>query len=194
MARIVWKDDGLINIKLRDDLYTVGQMLVKPAMRFYDVSSKNGIWRDLDLNKIKPLFQCYAFAAAKKLAVDSIKEESVVASSLPFEPLWIDAHLNYDGGFVFKGGKLIDVGAEGKIGATLAPVVKQNLALPEDREIIEKVELTNLWLEQALCERLCRYFDTGINRDDLKYEVFPGLWDDREKLRPLTCRLPDPLR
>ncbi|ECF4923130.1 TPA_asm: hypothetical protein G0B48_16615 [Salmonella enterica subsp. indica] len=35
---------------------------------------------------------------------------------------------------------------------------------------------------------------TGINRDDLKFEVFPMLWNDRESLRPLTRRRPIPMR
>lgn len=47
---------------------------------------------------------------------------------------------------------------------------------------------------EDLKDRLWRYFDTGINRDDLKFEVFPDLWNDREELRPLTRRLPVPLR
>ena len=51
-----------------------------------------------------------------------------------------------------------------------------------------------MWGSHDLNDRLVRYFNTGINRDDLKFEVFPGLWVDREKLRPLTRRLPEPLR
>ena len=51
-----------------------------------------------------------------------------------------------------------------------------------------------MWGDLDLADRLARYYDTGVNRDDLKFEVFPGLWDDREKLRPLTRRLPVPLR
>jgi hypothetical protein len=194
MARVVWKENGLVSIKLRDDLYTIGQMLVSPTVRFYDIASKDGVWKSVDLNNVKPLFQAYAFSVAKKLAVGKIKEKSVIPGSLPFSPLWIDAHINYDGGCVFKGGKLVDVGAAGKIDATEAPVIKQNLRLPADREIIENVELTNHWSDAALSDRLCRYFDTGVNRDDLKFEIFPDLWDDREKLRPLTRRVPIPSR
>ena len=51
-----------------------------------------------------------------------------------------------------------------------------------------------MWGHNDLGGRLRRYFDTGIDRDDLKFEVFPGLWNDREALRPLTRRLPIPLR
>jgi hypothetical protein len=194
MARIAWEENGLINIKLRDDLYTIGQMLISPTVRFYDIFNKDGNWKSIDLNKVKPLFQAYAFGAAKKLAAGKIKEKSVIPSSLPFSPLWIDAHINYDGGCPWRGGKLVNVGEAGEIDAWEAPVVKQNLHLPEDRETIENVELTNLWTEGPLSDRLCRYFDIGVNRDDLKFEIFPDLWDDREKLRPLTRRVPIPSR
>ena len=195
MARIIWKENALISIKLRDNLYTIGQMLPSPTMRFFDIFSKDGTWAAIDLNMTRPLFQVFiGQAVLQHLAVGKIKEKSVIASNQPADPLWLDAHLNYDGGFAFKGGKLIDIGIEGKVGTTKAPVLKNALQLPEDREIIEMHELTNMWGDQDLSDRLCRYFDTGVNRDDLKFEVFPGLWDDREKLRPLTRRLPVPLR
>lgn len=194
MARIIWEDNGLINIKLRDDLYTIGQMLISPTVRFYDIANKDVVWQSVDLNKVKVLFQAYAFAATKRLAVGKIKDKSVIPSSMPFSPFWINAHVNYEGGCPWRGGKLVNVGPEGKTDAWEAPVIKQNLCLPEDREIIENVELTNLWTEGPLSDRLCRYFDTGVNRDDLKFEIFPDLWDDREKLRPLTRRVPIPSR
>ncbi|EAO6613387.1 hypothetical protein G3C57_003115 [Salmonella enterica] len=59
---------------------------------------------------------------------------------------------------------------------------------------MKKYELVNMWGPDDLGDRLRRYFDTGINRDDLKFEVFPTLWNDRESLRPLTRRLPIPMR
>lgn len=96
--------------------------------------------------------------------------------------------------FPFLGGKLIDLGPSGNVGITLAPVIQEDLDLPKDRQIIENVELTNMWGNEDLSDRLQRFFDTGINRDDLKFEVFPGLWNDRESLRPLTRRLPLTLR
>lgn len=195
MARVVWKENALVCIKLREDLYTLGEMLVSPSMRFFDIANTDGIWKSVDLNQVKLLFQVFVGQVVmQKLVIEKIKEKSVLASNLPFESLLIKPHVNYDGGYVFRGGKLIDIGLEGKISTPLAPVIKQNLTLPDDREIIEKYELTNMWGDLDLSDRLCRYFDTGVNRDDLKFEVFPSLWDDREKLRPLTRRLPVPLR
>ncbi|AVD85489.1 hypothetical protein C4Q28_09310 [Pseudomonas sp. SWI6] len=96
--------------------------------------------------------------------------------------------------FSFYGGKLIDVGVGDNPETYGAPVIKHDLSVRDDRDIIEAHELTNMWGDQDLSDRLSRYYDAGINRDDLKFEIFPGLWDDREQLRPLTRRLPIPLR
>jgi hypothetical protein len=75
-----------------------------------------------------------------------------------------------------------------------APVLIKNLTLPQHRKVLEELELTNQWSADSLCERLVRYFDKGIDRDDLKFQVFPGLYDDKEKLRPLTSRVAIPFR
>ncbi|NUF78642.1 hypothetical protein GY065_06910 [Snodgrassella sp. ESL0323] len=200
--RVVWKKNDLVNIQLRDDLYTIGQMLVSPAMRFYDISNTDGIWNDIDLNNVKSLFRVYVGNVINKYLIHSkIKSPTVIPSSEPYERYWIQPYTIMDGdhykgdfGFVFLGGELVDVGANGEKSVTHAPIIKEDLTLPEDRNLIEKYELTNMWGDGDLRDRLCRYFDTGINRDDLKFEVFPELWDDREKLRPLTRRLPEPYR
>jgi hypothetical protein len=209
MARIIWKSGGLLSIKLREGLFTIAQMLTSPLMRFYDISSKDGQWEHVDLNQVASL--CRVMVASrlinKYLVHEKIKNKTVIPSSRPFERYWIDPyappHPFYPGyywardgknSFTFMGGRLIDLGPNEDLCVTKAPTVKENLQLPQDREIIEQYELTNMWSHEDLGARLIRYFDTGINRDDLKFEVFPGLWDDREKLRPLTCRLPVPLR
>lgn len=200
--RVVWKKNDLVNIQLRDDLYTIGQMLASSAMRFYDISNTDGIWNDVDLNNVKPLFTVFVGRIINKYLIHSkIKSPTVIPSSEPYERYWIQPYTIMDGdhykgdfSFVFLGGKLIDNGANGEKGITNAPIIKEDLTLPEDRDLIEKYELTSMWGDGDLKDRLCRYFDTGINRDDLKFEVFPELWDDREKLRPLTRRLPEPYR
>ena len=187
--RVVWKKNDLVNIQLRDDLYTIGQMLVSPAMRFYDISNTDGIWNDIDLNNVKPLFRVYVGNVINKYLIHSkIKSPTVIPSSEPYERYWIqpytaidDDHFKGDINSVFSGGKLIDVGANGEKSVTHAPIIKEDLTLPEDRNLIEKYELTNMWGDRDLRDRLCRYFDTGINRDNFKLNVFPGLWDDSEK-------------
>lgn len=201
--RIVWKVDDLVNIKLRDDLYTIGQMLTSPTMRFYDIFNNDGVWENIDLNNVKPLFSVFVGRVINKYLIQNkIKSPTVIASSKPYEPYWIAPYSimdneHYKGtknSFPFLGGKIVDLSPDGKVSVTQAPIIKEDLTLPQDRELIEQCELDNMWGYEDLSDRLCRYFDTGINRDDLKFEVFPDLWDDREKLRPLTRRLPVPLR
>lgn len=167
----------------------IGQMLISPAMRFYDISNTDGVWNDIDLNNVKPLFRVFVGRVINKNLIHSkIKSPTVIPSSAPYERYWIRPYTIIDGDHykgdinsVFSGGKLIDVGANGEKSVTHAPIIKEDLTLPEDRDLIEKYELTNMWGDEDLRERLCQYFDTGINRDNFKLNVFPGLWDDSEK-------------
>ncbi|PJL04605.1 hypothetical protein B9Y63_11805 [Stenotrophomonas maltophilia] len=77
---------------------------------------------------------------------------------------------------------------------TLAPVIKHSLSVEEDREAIERFELTHMRGSHDLQDRPIRHFITRVDRDDLKFEVFPDLWPDRQALSPLTRRLPEWLR
>lgn len=202
--RVVWKVGDIVSIQLRDDLYTLGQMLTSPAMRFYDISNSNGVWENVDLNTVRPLFRVFVGKAINKdLVVEKVQLKSVIPSEKPYEPHWIKPYtlamdeghyLGQQGDFPFMGGRIIDLGPDGGVSTTSAPVVKEDLSLPEDKELIECLELTNMWGSEDLGDRLRRYFDSGIDRDDLKFEVFPGLWEDKEQLRPLTRRLPVPFR
>ncbi|CAM4396142.1 MULTISPECIES: hypothetical protein [Lelliottia] len=203
-SRIVWRKGDFVNIRLRDDLYTIGQMLTSPVMRFYNVFNNNGVWSDINLNNVDVLFRVFIDRGVNtQLVTGEIKVGAIVPCDIPDDPYWIKPYtLTMDAGhymgdrysFPFLGGKIIHLDVNGGIGTTLAPVVKDDLVLPEDRELIEKYELTNMWGADSLSARLCRFYDSGINRDDLKFEVFPGLWSDRDELRPLTCRLPVPFR
>ncbi|HDS1133376.1 TPA: hypothetical protein UN084_001591 [Stenotrophomonas maltophilia] len=95
---------------------------------------------------------------------------------------------------LFFGGRLIDLGPGNDLDVTQAPVIKHSLSVDDDREAIEAFELTNMWGSDDLQDRLVRHFTTGIDRDDLKFVIFPDLWPDRQALSPLTRRLPERLR
>ncbi|CAI8969061.1 Immunity protein 26 [Pseudomonas chlororaphis] len=193
--RIVWKKGDVVSVKLRDDSFTLAQMLTSPVMRFYAVHNTDNVWEDVDLNHERILFSVFVGAVVlKSMVVDKVKNKTVVASGVLPGSTWIKPHMNFEGGFPWRGGKLIDLGPESDQSMTQAPVLKEHLVLPEDKTIIAQVELTNMWGDKDLADRLNRFFDTGIDRDDLKFEVFPELWDDREALRPLTRRLPEPFR
>ncbi|MDG6896215.1 hypothetical protein [Volucribacter amazonae] len=54
-----------------------------------------------------------------------------------------------------------------------ALAVKHNLSVKKDKGLIERYELTNYWgTSNSLAERIIRYYDTDINRDEIKFEVF----------------------
>jgi len=195
MKPAIWKPNGMVSLRLRDDLFTIGQMSVNSIMRLFDVSNSEDIWDDDVLSSALPLFDVFVGRVViQNLATRYIPKKSVQTVAVPPQRLWIKPYICYDGKFPFRGGKLVDLGPEGIGESTEAPVIKENLQLPDDRDVIERTELTNMWGAVSLGDRLRRYFDTGINRDDLKFEIFPGLWSDREQLRPLTSRLPIPLR
>ncbi|MBC3373232.1 hypothetical protein HU762_04680 [Pseudomonas sp. SWRI92] len=192
--RITLKEGDLVSLKLRDDLYTLGQMTKHSVMRFYDVKSEDGTWPDLVLDNSMILFSGFVGKViTQRLAVEKLTcTTSLILSD--HERYWLRPHVNFEGGFPFRGADLIDIGTDCAADYSLVPALKEDLTLSKNRDVIEKYELTNMWGDEDLSDRLCRYFDTGVNRDDLKFEVFPGLWTDRESLRPLTRRLPVPLR
>jgi hypothetical protein len=181
MAAVPRKEEALVNIKLRDDLYTIGQLKRSPYMWVFDIRNESGHWANVDLNEVKPLF-CVGIAqpVIRKLVVERLKPTEVIAPrSLPIPPYWIKP-LNWidrlesaspeKGQFPWRGGRLIAL--DPNIGSLESPIAKPVLDLEADRELIESCELTNMWADADLADRLCRYFDKGINRDDLKFETF----------------------
>jgi hypothetical protein len=198
MKRVQWREDSLVNLKVRDGLYTIGLMKRSPYMWIFDIHNGTGVWENLELNAIEPLF-CVIIAQVviQRLVDGKINKKAVVPpTTLEIPPNWIMPHLNNtpwkNRRFAWSGGKLVHL-IQGP-DMLDSPVIKPDLDVIEDRKLIESCELTNMWGEKDLSDRLARYFDTGVNRDDLKFEIFPDLWNDREKLRPLTRRLPVPFR
>jgi len=183
----------LLSLKLKENLYTVCYILETALWQFFDVKLENNNWCENKPVKLNPLFIAYVGKAANSLIVSKLNLDEYVFEKEPKTILWIRPKINDDNtGFVFKGGDLVSVVPEKDY--VDAPIFKANLTLPNDRVLIEKYELVNMWGADDLKDRLVRYFEKGINRDDLKFEIFPELWNDREQLKPLTSRLPDLLR
>jgi hypothetical protein len=177
VARVIWKENALVNLKLKVDLFTIGQMLRGAYMRFYNIQSTDGCWKNIDLNEVESLFTVpIGNVVLQQLATGKIKDKTVIPSIAPFEKYWIKPKVNNDGGSVFKGGKLI----ERIPGVPIqdVPVIKKHLKVDEDWEIIDKYELTNMWGAHDLSERLIRFFETGDKTDYYKAEVFPGYKDE----------------
>lgn len=212
MARIIWKENHIVRLRLRDDLFTIGQLLGNVFMRFHKLSRPVDEWVDIDLNKTEELFTVLVTNDVfRGLATGKVKDPSVHASGQPLQRKWIEVHHTegewYEGKPAFLGGRLVELAKRthpvnapytpdvaAQMSPLAAPTLIQDLKLPEHREIMQTVELSNMWSAASLSARLIRYFDTGVDRDDLKLMVFPGLYDDWDSLRPLTCRLPVPWR
>jgi hypothetical protein len=185
--------DTLLSLKLRENLFTVCYIVDTAVWQFFDVKSKNDNWYEEKPVTLKPLFRLYVGRAANSLIASKLNSDEYIFDKEPKEVLWIRPKINFENnGFAFKGGDLVSVLPTKDY--VDAPVVKADLTLPDDRGLIEKYELVNMWGADDLKERLIRYFEKGIDRDDLKFEIFPNLWNDRELLKPLTSRLPVPLR
>ncbi|MBN6152212.1 hypothetical protein JR065_17875 [Xanthomonas sp. AmX2] len=192
--RMAWKEGDWVSLRLRDGLYTVGRMARSSIMRFHDVSSRDGVWSVPELDEAPILFSGFVGRdVVQRLTVDKLPPARPLVLS-DHERYWLRPHVNFEGGFPFKGAELIDIGRDCAADYSLVPPLRKQLKPAKDRDIIERRELTNMWGSEDVSDRLCRYFDTGLDRDDLKFEVFPGLWTDREMLRPLTRRLPAPFR
>lgn len=169
--RVTWKENALISLKLRDDLFTIAQMLRSPYLRFFKVCNRDGVWRNLDLNKVEILF-CVLIGQVvlQQLCEGKVKDRSITPSILPFQKLWLNPYVNFDGGFPFIGAKLIEVDPIKSY--TRALTVKDWLSPKKDADLIKKCELVNMWGADDLRERLVRYFDTGVDRNEFKEKVF----------------------
>ena len=197
---IRWKAGQHVVLQLRNDLFTIAQMRNQPVMRFFDICSSEANWDAPDLSQCRPLFQVFVgMVVQQQLVTRRIAVSTPCPDELPH--YWIRPYTSMDRPFfaggpekLFHGGRLIDLGPDNDHDITQAPVIKHSLSIRDDKDALERYELTNMWGSDGLRDRLIRHFTSGVNRDDLKFEVFPELWPDREQLRPLTRRLPESLR
>jgi hypothetical protein len=175
MRKIPFAVGDVLNIKLRDDLFSIAQVSLPSYVTFFDIASKNGDWKDVDLSKTPILF-CAVVATTrmKPLIVGKLASDRVKADTRQMERLFIKPGLNFSGGHAFRGGNLIEVDDRGE--TTQRPIIKKGLTAEADSELILKYELTNMWNDpELLRDRLIRYFDDGINWDRHKEQIFPGI-------------------
>lgn len=89
MARITWKQDVVISIKLKDDLFVLAQMLKSPYMAFLNAFSKTDSWSEIDLEQVSIL---YIKGVTKHFLKNSeIKKENAVTpkSNLDLPKFWL---------------------------------------------------------------------------------------------------------
>jgi hypothetical protein len=170
--RIIWKRNHLVNVKLREDLYTPAQMLVDPYIMFFALFNQTGRWEGVELSKTPTLFCVPVGRVFLKNCVENKITEGVVADeNLTLPKYWIRPCIVYDGSFPFKGGDLIEI--DTNRGDTHAGrIVKPDLDVVEDAEAIRKYELTNMWGDEDTTKRLIHFYETGVDQNPLKEKVF----------------------
>ena len=180
--RAFWKKGSVISLKLRDDLYCLAQMVNPTAkMRFYNVFNDKDEWSFIDLN-FKDVLFCVPIGniVLQKLGVRKIPHAEVVPSKEPCERLFINIGNNAEGyrlrgEFIWRGGNLVDEGYDADNAAYSSPVVIRNLDVVVHREIILKFELENMYGDVHVRDRLVKYYETGVNIEPMKFDIFPGL-------------------
>ncbi len=177
--RAFWQEDAVILLKLREDLYTVAQMMPKGTarLRFYKIFHTDPNWKDINLNEAESLFTLpIGNVVIQKLGVKRLKPDEVMPSSKPYERFIIFPKENYGGDFTWRGGKLVDTGDRGQDSAWRAPVVIEDLTVEEHKEIILQHQLGNFWGADDLAERLIHFYEKEFDFDALKNRIFPGLY------------------
>ncbi len=175
MKKLPFNIGDVLSLRLRDDLFTLAQVKLPSYVSFFDIANRDGKWAGVDLSTT-PLLFCIVVATTrlKSLVSEKLNHSLVQPDLRPMERLFIKPNLNSRGGYPFLGGNLIEIDERGE--TTQRPVVKRNLSVSEDEDLIRKHELTNMWNDpEAVKNRLIRYFDTGVNWDPHKEKVFPGI-------------------
>ncbi|MDA8457042.1 hypothetical protein M4R22_19970 [Acidovorax sp. GBBC 3334] len=180
--RSFWKKDTVISIKLTEDCYSLAQMVNDNAqMRFFSIFNQIDSWENIDLDTIEPLFSVFVGnVVIQKLGQRRVPPKEVNLNKSPCNQLFIEPISNAEGyrvrnEFWDKGGNLVDLGVGARIAGCDAPIVKSNLNPENNLQDIIKHELTNMWGDNNIKNRLLMKKERDINIDQYKFFIFPGL-------------------
>jgi hypothetical protein len=172
LKKIVWKEDTVLNVKLRSDLFTLAQMRPNSLMQFFDIRSKDGIWDGIDLTNVPTLFCIYvAENRLKSLFVELVPVEKVMPNHRPVPTKMIayrfGANENHEADLVELTEDYSNIGAR---------VIKTALTIEKDLDVIYTHEYVGMFGDpEKLRKRLVRFFDTGVNWDASKAFIFKGI-------------------
>ena len=141
-------------------------------IEFFDIKSTSNNWNAVDLNLLDSLFCIFvAETKIKNLFVENLSSLQAVPSRKKTPILMLNAVFGNDG---VHGADLIELSSNYSILG--GHIVKKNLTLQNDIELIHKYELTGMLGDsEKLKKRLIRYFDNGVNWDDSKKYIFNGI-------------------
>jgi hypothetical protein len=171
LKRVHWIDNSVLNVRLRDNLFTLAQMRSNHLLEFFDASS-SGEWETVDLSAIPVLFTIYvAENRLRPLLSERLPSSKVKPNDRPVERRMLS--------FVVKAGNVYStdlVELTNDFSSVGAKVLKADLSPTTDLEVIHRCELTGMVGDpEKLRARLIRYFDAGVNWDESKSLLYPGI-------------------
>lgn len=179
MARVVWKRDKVISIKVRDDLYVLAQMLESPYLVFFDAFSDDDNWAGIDLGDTPVLF--YRGVTRQLLSHTQVATQPGVApaAALDAPTRWLQVGPGSQALTIWDGTPdqmtVMTLGEEGlrviekdisQQGFRSNPVVSPWLTGPNHEEL-ETHELDTLGVYPETIERLalCHLFGRNVDPD-----------------------------
>ena len=141
--RVVWKEGDVVSLKLRDGLFTVGQMSVSPHMAFFNVKSTDGQFGDLNLNQAQFFFVIPVARNFLQNRVEGKLQRVVAKTAVAPASLWLSPHAAYAEKFMWRGADLVEIPPEIGDRGIANRIVKRNFQ-PKDAEELNKYEVTNI--------------------------------------------------
>lgn len=183
MSRIIWKENLIVSVKIREDCFVLAQLLRSPFLVFYNLYSKNNVWDNIELNNEHILFIC---SVARQFIVDSkiVKIDEISPILLDIDILIRIKSFAYGSReIIFQEGsekeiRFLELG--NKPGGSLikeisstgeSHLVMENIPL-DANDIIDKYELDAVRIYPELNERLYICYELGEAIDPLKDIVF----------------------
>jgi hypothetical protein len=158
---------AVLSIKLKEDLYTLGQLHYNHRLECFDITRKTDEWSGVDLNTVNPLF-CLVVAESRLLKLFHSNQSGIVIANQRETPR---RAISYGGR---PTPELVEM--DERYDSTRSTVITRNLNITEHLDIIYSHELTGMVGQpEKIRSRLLRYFETGVNWDESKVFLFPNI-------------------
>lgn len=179
MPRIIWKENRIISIELRKGLFILAQMHINPHLIFYNIFRFEDRWDDVNLNQVPILF--YTAITKQFLQNTNIVVNKNVKPLSDYTPpvFWIKKDVKGHRNITFwegtKDETTISTLGEGRgelLEKNRQDIKSVGYISPDNEDIINAYELTNIRMYPELCERLYLCSKYKKNVDPLKAITF----------------------
>lgn len=183
MGRVIWKENQILSIETRDNIYVISQMLKEPYLIFFNLFRENNDWELLNLNQIPTLF-CTAVTRQflKQSKISTLNVQHLTIESFPVH--WIKINPDSRQITVWEGTpdeKTFFILGDGggslvEKDITQSGFQEEKIIIPSisfsDDEIINNCELTTIGIYPELNERLFLCYQFGYNVNPYKELIF----------------------